>query len=569
MLFRLLHWLVRLVLLPFWAPVRAVRRRFRKGTWLYLEVDGAIVDFAPRRWFDAFSRRRTLSVHALGRVADLAIADPHVTGLLVILRGFGGGMATATGFRDVLLRLRAAGKQVAVHLPLGAGNKETFVAMAASRVLLGPQATLAPLGFASSTRYVKGALDKLGVSADVMARGAYKSAGESLSRDSMSEPQREQLSALLDEMVAALTGSIAAGRNVSEARAKELIDGAPYRARAAIDAGLVDAAAYEDELPALLGSPGAPASLIEATRYASARAARLMPRVLSRPVVAIVNVHGAIVGSGPPSLFGERAASDEHVIGAVRAARLLKRVRAVILHVDSPGGSALASDRMYHELCQLRREKPLVTCMANVAASGGYYVAAATHHIVAQPTTITGSIGVVSARIVAEPLLARLGIVTETLRRGAHAGLLDMGKTLEPGEREALDREIGGIYDAFIEAVAEGRGKPKDAIEAVAQGRVWSGRDAQARGLVDTLGGFETALQLACARAGLEVSDVQVGSIRAWSKIPPLPLPRDDRAPAAYGLVLRALGVQDLALLIASGADRVLAWSPIASRFLE
>jgi len=539
------------------------------GVWLYIEVDGPVVELTPRRRFQFLnpSSRKTTSLEALRAVVSEAGKDPRVRGLLVILRGFSAGMATATAFRDILGKLRASGKEVVVHLPLGAGNKEFYVACAADRVLMGPQATLAPVGFVSSTRYVKNALDKLGVRADVLARGAYKSAGESLSRDSMSEPQREQVGALLDELYGSLVTAIASSRKVDEARAKALIDGAPYRASAAVEAGLVDGACYEDGLPAALAGEGTPATLFSAWRYLDRRNLRLLPPVRRRPLVGVIRVHGPIVGEAP-SLFGGRIASDEQIIASIRSARMLRSVRAVVLHVDSPGGSALASDRMHHELEQLAREKPLVTCMANVAASGGYYVAAATHHIVAQPTTITGSIGVVAARLVTDSLFHKLGIVTETLQRGAHAGVMEPGKVLDASEREALDREIGGFYDSFIEIVARGRKKTTEEIEVVAQGRVWTGRDAHARGLVDELGGFDVAVAFACKRAGLDRASVDVTVVGApWGDVPPL-----NPAPAPQAMLrsgLRLFGLDETRFALARGADRVLAWSPVGARFWD
>jgi protease-4 len=167
----------------------------------------------------------------------------------------------------------------------------------------------------------------------------------------------------------------------------------------------------------------------------------------------------------------------------------------VILHVDSPGGSALASDRMHHEIAQLARDKPVVACMANVAASGGYYVAAPAHRIVCEPTTITGSIGVVAARLSVEPLLARLGITTEAVRRGARAGLLSNALPLSEDERAALTREIEATYGAFVGVVAAGRKMAPERVEELARGRVWVGKDALASGLVDALGGFDVAME--------------------------------------------------------------------------
>jgi protease IV len=428
----------------------------------------------------------------------------------VTIRDLRIGMATATSLRALFRRVRESGRRVVVNLPHGADTKECFVAVAGSEVFVGPQATLSPIGFAVTTPYARAALDRLGVVPEVLARGKYKSAGESLSLDAMSEAQKEQLGALLDGFHGALTSAISEGRKVDLDRAAQIIDGAPYTGDAAVAAGLADAAVYDDVAMDRTASDPDTAKaangkkkrgaydIVSASRYAASRGARLIASRRDK-VIGVVRIHGAIVQSG--GLFPMQA-SDERLIRAISRARLSRRVLGVILHIDSPGGSALASDRIHHELVRLAAEKPLVACMANVAASGGYYVAAAAHAIVAEPTTITGSIGVVSARFALEPLLARLGVRTEVLTRGAHAGLLNPTRPLTHEERAVLEREMETIYRAFVDVVAAGRKKSRDEVDALAQGRVWSGVGARARGLVDDLGGFDRALAIARERLG-------------------------------------------------------------------
>jgi protease-4 len=254
-------------------------------------------------------------------------------------------------------------------------------------------------------------------------------------------------------------------------------------------------------------------------------------------------------------------AVDERVISAIRIARVNPRVRGVVLHVDSPGGGALASDRIHHELVQLAAEKPLIASMGNVAASGGYYVAAAAHAIVAQPTTLTGSIGVIAARVVVEPLLARLGVATEVLQRGAHARLLDPLLALGDDDRAALDRELEHIYRAFLGVVATGRRRPVEEIEPLAQGRVWTGVDAHAHGLVDRLGGFEDALEMMRERLGRGAAKLRVVVLRPPRKPFPVLDPPERRAARvlAEGLAQlgETLGVD--ATVLAFRGERVLA----------
>jgi protease-4 len=274
----------------------------------------------------------------------------------------------------------------------------------------------------------------------------------------------------------------------------------------------------------------------------------------------VIRVHGAIVHSAPGPFA---RAAEEPLVSAVRLARRSRRVRGVILHVDSPGGSALASDRIHHELEQLAKEKPLVAYLSDVAASGGYYLAAAAHEIIAQPASITGSIGVVAARFSAEGLLARLGVTSSTVQRGQRAHLVDPLAPLTDGDRTAIERELDAVYRAFLDVVARGRKRPRDEVQAVAEGRVWTGADAKEKGLVDGLGDFQAALEAVRRRIGpkaakLEPAVVQ-GGRHAGTPLPP---------PEPKALVLTALAELLGAPLVELGAqtrERALLVSELAA----
>jgi protease-4 len=280
--------------------------------------------------------------------------------------------------------------------------------------------------------------------------------------------------------------------------------------------------------------------LVDAADYHAMKERPLLRRVRRPPLVAVIPVHGTIAHAGGP--LGSFA-TDERVAKMLRVARMDRRVRGVVLHVDSPGGSALASDRMHHEIVQLAREKPVVACMANVAASGGYYVSAPARKIVAEPTTITGSIGVVGARVSLEPLFEKLGITTEIVRRGAHAGLLAAASRIDDDERGAIRRELDATYRTFIGVVARGRHMEEARVEELARGRVYTGKDAHAAGLVDVLGGFDVALREVKALLPEAVREkvVVVAARTPRKDVPVLDLP----APAS-------------ALLLAANGERVL-----------
>ena len=527
-------------------PLAAIRyaRRAPRGAWVHLELDGAVDDLlAPAKWWD-FRRKKALPLHALGKVFDELAQDDRVRGLLVTMKSFQGGMAKAASLRALLAGLRARGKEVAVHLPLGADTRETYLASAASLVLVGPQATVAPLGFAARARYFKGAFDKAGVQPQVFSRGAYKSAGELLVRDEMSEAQREQTGRILDSFQEALVAALAARPGLDREKARALVDGGPYTGAEAVAAGLADFTAHDDEVADRLGAGevaktgGQPrAELVPLGAWYAARRARKLPDVLRRPVIGVVRVHGTISGGSGSGL--RPGAAEEPVIAAIRAARRSRRVRGVLLHVDSPGGSALASDRIHHELEQLAKEKPVVAYLSDVAASGGYYLAAAAHEIVAQPTTITGSIGVVAARFSADALLEKLGITSSTVQRGARAHLVDPLAPLSPSDRVAIERELDSVYTAFLSVVARGRKRPIDEVRGVAEGRVWTGADARERGLVDQLGGFPTALGALRTRIGPRGAKLEPAIIQGARRAG-MPLDPPESKPAA--LVLAAIG---------------------------
>lgn len=546
------------------------RRAVRPGAYLGLAIDGGVADLPPPpRFIDRF-RKHPVSLAAINELTDVIASDKRVRGVVVTLRSFHQGMASALSLHNALRRIRDGGREVVVHLPLGATTKEIFVASAATRVFAAPQTTLSPLGFLVTARYLRRALDNAGLVPEVYARGVYKSAGEQLLRSEMSEKEREQQDAILDRLYESLVAKLAEGRRMSLDRARAIIDGAPYLHNEAVDQGLIDGAYYQDEVARALGeSDDRPARIGSAAFYLNARRALRLRALLPERAIGVIEVHGAIAGSSP--LASELGlATDEGLIGAVRVARSDPRIRAVILHINSPGGGALASDRIHHELVALAAEKPLIAYMANVAASGGYYVAAAAHTIVCQPTTITGSIGVVAARVAIDPLLERLGIATEVLKRGARADLIAPTRTLTGDERAVVDREIEGMYRAFLKVVADGRKQPLEAVEKVAEGRVWIGQDAKGVGLVDELGGFEAAVEAARARVGTKsASKLRPVVLRIpRGRIPPLDPPRrkPEGAPAAAHLLALArdagVDVDPFALLLCG--DRVLTWCPRA-----
>lgn len=494
-LYRAIRNLLCVPLLPFWAIARALSRP--RGRWIVVRLKPRLVEARQplpwlRRLLDAGSLRRTSSLAAVRRLADYVIRDSRVQGVAFVLPPLHAGWTVCQGLREEILRLRDEGKRTTVLLPRGGGHRELYIAASAEQVYLAPQSTITLLGLSASAQYIKPLLDRLGVEVEPFARKEYKTAAERMTRDSMSEPQREQVQALIDGHTDALLDALSQRAGTTPEQIRELFETGVFRGQDAIEAGLADGLAYEDELADKLGLHDDKAKkkgLVEANRYLAFNEAKLFKPLRREPYIAVVTVKGAISESGSP--MGRRSS----IVAALRHARRDRRALGVLLWVDSPGGSAEASDLIHREVVRVREKKPVVAYFGEVAASGGYYVAAHANAIVAQPLGLTGSIGVVSARLLASQLLERVGIRTEVLRTGPHADIHSPHRPLSEAERGLMNRELDAFYDSFVALVADGRGRPVAEIEPLARGRVWLAAEAHRLGLVDELGGMDRALE--------------------------------------------------------------------------
>ncbi|MBI3301066.1 MAG: signal peptide peptidase SppA [Deltaproteobacteria bacterium] len=503
MLQRLIRSILRVVLWGMDLLARACGRRGAYNT-LRLDLSGSL----PEEGVSSLAvlwRAPGMDFLTLTSLLRWAREDEHLKAVVVTLADLDAGWARLQGLRRSLLALRQAGKQVWVHLTEGS-TREYYLASAADTIVLAPAGHLAVTGLAAETLFFKGALDKLGIEAQVHQAGQYKAAGEPFTRESMSGPHREMLEGLLDDLYGQIVDGIALARNKSKAEVQELIDQGLFLAREALAAGLVDHVGYEDEVPALLEAKIGPVQIIEAGPYRRRRGRALRRQLLREEPRKI-----ALVTVGGPIKRGETVDGPEgtRAVGSTSFARDLKRVRedqgvtAVVVRVASPGGSGVASDLMWHELLRTREHKPVIVSMGDVAASGGYYLALAGDKVFAEEGTITGSIGVIAGKAVLRDLYTNLGVGKEILTRGRRAALFSDYLAFAPPERERLDFEIQAFYQDFVEKVARCRSLTPDAVEPSAQGRVWSGRQAWTRGLVDAMGGIEEALAEAKRRAGL------------------------------------------------------------------
>ena len=489
-LVRLLVNALRLLTFPVWGGLRLLRRH--KTRWVALRLRGKIVALrSPRSaWLRGVLdelRPKAISVCEIRRLRERMAEDPHVQGLLVYVGHLEAGWATLAALRQELLALRAAGKQVVVYLPVGANQRELYVAAAADRVLASPAGGFSALGPMVSRLYFARLLSRFGLRVEVLAEGAYKTAAEPLVRERMSENEREQLAAIVSSLSDTWTQGVAQRPKVGEQGARALLERAYFGVEGASELGIVDASHYEDELPDVLGFEKGTRPR-EATHYL-----RAVPRPVLLPLrrkksVAIVRLEGVIAEEGTGRGVALRSATS-----CLRAVAEHPRVAGVILYIDSPGGSAVVSDLLHREIKKLDAAKPVVAWMGNVAASGGYYLAAAARAIIASEGTLTGSIGVISARPTASELLEKLSLREEIVKEAPHADIHSISRPLDESERELLLAETRRFYGRFLDVVAEGRKRARADIEPHAGGRVWTGRDAHKHGLVDTLGGYAEA----------------------------------------------------------------------------
>ena len=416
--------------------------------------------------------------------------------------------------RDAIVAFRKSGKHVTAFLEFG-GDREYYLASAADRVFLMPTSSLDLTGVASYEMFLRGTLDKIGAYPDFVHIGDYKTAPNQLTQKGFTPAHREMAQSLNRDMYDQLVAGIADARKKSEDEVRDLLDKGPFVAKQALEAGLVDDLAYEDELddrvPEL--GDGKATRRMEGGDYQRTRPQSVGLRTRSR--IAVLYVVGTIVSgrSGFDGVNGSVVGS-ETIIDQIRKIRDDASIKAIVLRIDSPGGSSVASDVIWRELKITRDEnpkRPIVTSMSDLAASGGYYIAMPTEAIVAQPGTLTGSIGIFGGKMVIGGTLDKLGVTTEAVVSGANAGIYSPFAPFTPAQREKVASFMDDFYKNFLTKVAESRKSTPAAIHAVAQGRVWTGRQALGHGLVDALGGLDAAVALAKEKAKIPANeDVQL-----------------------------------------------------------
>lgn len=467
------------------------------------------------------------TLRSLFRKLDTLKNDDDIAGIIFKIGGIGIGWGNLQEIREELIELGKSGKEMIGYLQ-GGGNAEYLLATTMDRIVLMPTGSLNLTGLRSEILFFKGLLEKLDIEADMLSMGEFKAGVEPYIRDSMSDSFRESMTGLLDDLYTQMLKKIADGRNgITFERAVELIDNGPYVAHEAQDFNLVDDLLYYDQLLESIKNQGDEDEIVKVVKPDDKK--RKMPnmnsftglmqffsmlnpprRTRQRPAenqLALIYASGPILPDLGSSFSTMSVITPMSLTKAFQKARSDDSVKVVVLRVDSPGGSAVASDLIWREVMLTQREKPVVVSMSNVAASGGYYISMAAGTIVAHPGTLTGSIGVYGGKLNMKGLYNKLGLKKEIITHGKNATIYSDYGNFTPTERERIKKMMHTIYHEFVDKAAAGRNMSFEEIEEVAQGRVWTGKQAKELGLIDELGGLDTAISIAKKKAGFTDED--------------------------------------------------------------
>ena len=488
-------------IIAIWAALRKSEPTIRDNSVLTLRVSGELPDYSPDDPFKKYFGGPDQSLTGLVMQFKKAKVDKRIKAILLDVNMSGVGWGKAEEIRDAIADFRSSGKPVYAYLEFGL-NKEYFIATACDKIFVPPPGELFINGLAADVMFFRGSLDKLGIYPDIYQIGKYKSAGDMFTQKQMTDAHREYINSMLDDLFYRYVNTIAQARKKSPEEVRGLIDNAPYNAMQAKDAGLIDEAMYRDEvekqLKQMLGQKET--DTLAAVRGGEYRDVSPESLGLNKGErLAVIYASGTIdSGTSQNSPSGEQSIGSDTVAKALNDAAADKTIKAIVLRVDSPGGSGLASDIIWRAVEQANAKKPVVVSMSDVAASGGYYISASAAKIVAQPSTITGSIGVVAGKPVMRGFYDWLGLSNEYVLRGKTAGMFRVTEKFSDEERTKFEEWIKTTYYRdFIPKVAKGRSKDPEYIDSVAQGRVWTGSQARERGLVDEFGGLDKAIEVA------------------------------------------------------------------------
>jgi protease-4 len=488
----------------------------RRNNFLELRLSGQIVEENQR--VGIFGKKKPTMIDLLNEIGR-AKEDKSIKGIILRIDPLDIGLAKAQEIREAILDFRESGKKVISFMELG-GDKEYYLASAADKVVMLPIGYLTLGGLDAEVTFIKGTLDKLGIVADLEHIGDYKTASDLLTRDKMSDAHKEMVNSLLDDMYDQITKDVASQRGWSQEEAKSKIDQGPFTSSEAYKANLVDTLLFYDQIDDLAKQMvGKKPHKINDKRYAQRTYYKYSWAI--PPKIAVIFATGSIFeGESRKDFLWGDVMGSETIANAIKTAREDKTVKAIIFRVDSHGGSGVASDVILREIMRTKGKKPFIVSMSDVAGSGGYWISCAADTILSLPGTYTGSIGVISGKISLEGLYKKIGFNTETVKRGKHADFFTTTRRFTDEEREMVKRWTREAYDEFVKKVSDGRKMSYAQVDSIGRGRVWTGKQAKANGLVDELGGMNLALAIAKEKAGIpQETEIEILSLpkgRGW-----------------------------------------------------
>jgi protease-4 len=472
-------------------------------SYLEIRLSGEIQERAPRdSWASLFGQVPSLSLHDIWMNIKKAKVDDRIKTIVLRLGYIQCDWAKVNEIRESILDFRKSGKKVYAYIDESVEfDKQYYLATACDRIILHPLGMFIINGIGGYVPFLKNSLDKLGIEAEIEHVEEYKTAYNMFTEEKFTPAHKRMMESLYRDIYSHYVKALAEAREKSEEEIKALVDHGFYQGDRALEAGLVDDLLFEDEFENLLKEKEKKLSKITHGQYLKIEPSSLG---LNRgKKIALIYGTGAVhTGEGFYQSMGSSTTARW-----IRNARKDKSIAAIVFRVDSPGGSAVASDIIWREVALAKKEKPFVVSMSDVAGSGGYWVSMAAHKIVAQPQTLTGSIGVISGKFNLVKLYEKLGITSEKLTFGKRADLFSTFRKLTREERDFLKKEILWIYDKFLVKVAEGRNLSKEEVDKIGRGRVWTGSQAKEQGLVDEIGGLSRALELAKELAGIPIDE--------------------------------------------------------------
>ena len=472
-----------------------------EGSVLWLRVPANLVERKPDDLFGQLVGQRNTVSDVVSALRNAKV-DTRIRAVVLVPPLQQGLWGKVQEIRDAVRDYRMSGKPIVAHLEYG-GGLQYYLATACDEIFLTPTSPLDLVGVASYELFARDALDTVGVYPDMLHAGNFKTAANVYTENTFTPFHREMSESLNRDLYDQLVAAIAEGRRMSPAAVRTLVDDGPFLPNDALSRGLVDGLTYEDELVDRLSDNDDDVGVVTYADYRKVDANVL--GLGGGPSIAVVYAVGVITyGGGGVDVGGSEVIGSEAMVRAIRAARDDESIEAIILRIDSPGGAAVASDIIWREVHLARQDKPVIASMSDVAASGGYYLAMPADVIVAQPATLTGSIGVVGGKLALGGTFDKFGVTVETVADGQMADMNSFVTPYSDQARTRVQEQIDAVYEAFLTRVADNRSMTRDAVGAVAEGRVWTGQQARDVGLIDELGGLTRAVAIAKDRAGID-----------------------------------------------------------------